>query len=84
MENLQQATEKICELYGTVLSLRTLMAALIQVLPPDALPPLASQFDRDIENLKAELLGTRISEHVIDACERDSQLLSAMIAARIR
>lgn len=83
MENLQQITEKICDLYGSVLTHRTFMAALIQVLPPDVVKTLAIQFQQDAEQLKAELLATKISERVLDAYERDSRLELAMIQARV-
>jgi hypothetical protein len=83
MENLQQATEKICELKGNVLAIETFMAALIQVLPHEALQPLASVFCKQSEDLQTLLLNSKISEHTIDAASHATQRLSAMLNHRL-
>jgi hypothetical protein len=83
MENLQQATEKICELKGNVLALETFITALIQVLPHDALQPLANVFGKQAEDLQTLLLNAKISEHSVDAAVHATQRLSAMLKHRL-
>ena len=82
MKNLEEATEKICDLKGNLLAIEAFLDALIQVLPADAVQPLQSAFARIAEIARTELLHATISEHTIAAFERDVQRLSTMASFR--
>lgn len=79
MENLQQATEKICDLKGNVLALEAFIAALIRTLPASALPTLQGLLTAEAEAARTMLLHEVISEHTISAFERDIQRLSTSL-----
>ena len=80
MKNLQEATEKICELKGSVLALDALMIALIHVLPPETRAQLRSTFEHHAEVARTALLHLPISEHTIGTFERDVQRTTAIVA----
>jgi hypothetical protein len=82
MENLQEATEKICDLKGNVLALESFLAALIRVLPEGAVVPLQIQFQQDAEAARTMLLHAMVSEHTRAAFERDAQRLSTNLQRR--
>ena len=79
MKDLQAATEKICDLKGSMLALDAFMAALIQVLPHDARLPLQAAYEKEAEALRTVLLSATISEHTIAAAERDIQRMSNIL-----
>ena len=83
MENLQQATEKICDLKGNVLVLEAFISALIRVLPTKTLQALETTFLSESEALKIDLLHAEISEHTVSAAERDIQRLSTILRKRL-
>lgn len=79
MENLQDATQKICELKGTTLALETLIVATARMLPCNVIPTLLGEYQRLAEIGRNELLHTTISEYTIAAYEHDVQRLSARV-----
>jgi hypothetical protein len=82
MKNLQEATERICELKGSLVALDALVTALLGSLPEPLRPELARRFDLNAEVARTVLLHTPISEHTINAFERDAQRLAALIQPR--
>jgi hypothetical protein len=82
MKNLQEATERICELKGSMVALDALVTALLGSLPVALRPELARRFDLNAEVARTVLLHTPISEHTITAFERDTQRLAALIQPR--
>jgi len=82
MKNLQEATERICDLKGSLVALDALVTALLQEWPPGAHARLLSTFEQNAEVARTVLLHTPISEHTIAAFERDVQRTSALIGGR--
>lgn len=71
MKNLQEATERICELKGSLIALEALVPALIEVLPASARAMLTAAFEARAEAARTILLHADISDVVIATFERD-------------
>ena len=71
MKNLQEATERICELKGNLIALDALVSALLQALPAEARRELLRTFTGHAEMARTVLLNTPTSEHTLNAFERD-------------
>ena len=67
MKNLQEATERICELKGSVLALDALATSLIASMPVAQRQALAALLERHGEMARTVLLNAPISEHTISA-----------------
>lgn len=81
VKNLQEATERICELKGDVLALDTLCRALIQQLTPAARARVLKLFEHDAEIARALMLPAEISELSIAAFERGAARVSSLVEA---
>ncbi len=81
MKNLQDATEKICDLKGSVLALDALMTAMLHHLPDAQRAALGSTFAQHAEVARTVLLHATISEHTIAAYERDVARIGSLIGA---
>ncbi len=81
MNNLQEATERICELKGDVMALDALCTAVLQQLAPPARERFRATFENWAEMARTALLHAEISEHTIAAFERDTQRIGALIEA---
>lgn len=81
MNNLQEATERICELKGNVVALDVLCGALLQQLAPDARTRVLQLFEHDGEVAHTLMLNAEISELSIAAFERDVARVSALVAS---
>ena len=62
MNNLQEATERICELKGSLIALDALLPALIDALPLSAHADVMASFDAHAEAARTILLPTDISD----------------------
>lgn len=71
MKNLQEATERICELKGALIALDALVPALIEALPAKARAALSESFEARAEAARTILLHADISDFVLAAFERD-------------
>lgn len=71
MKNLQDATERICELKGSLVALDTLLPALIQSVSAPTLARLSAAFDAHAEAARTVLLHADISDVVLATFERD-------------
>lgn len=71
MKNLNEATERICDLKGSLIALDALMPAVMQTLPASARTRLMGAFDAHAEAARTVLLNADISDLVIAAFERD-------------
>ena len=71
MKNLQEATERICELKGSLVALHALLPALIDNLPPAARAGLAQAFESQAEAARTVMLHADISDLVLSSFERD-------------
>jgi len=71
MKNLQEATERICELKGILIALDALVPALIEALPASARATLTESFEARAEAARTILLHADISDFVLATFERD-------------
>lgn len=81
MRNLQEATERICELKGNLVALDALATTLLRTLSNDQRAGIAPVFERHAEVARAVLIHTPISEHTIAAFEKDVSRMGALIAS---
>jgi hypothetical protein len=81
MKNLQDATEKICELKGSLVAVNALLASILKVLPDNARQELLHSFMEHSEVARTVLLHAPISESTISAFERDVARDGALIEA---
>jgi hypothetical protein len=79
MKNLHEATERICELKGSLVALDALITALLHVLPDERRGELRQAFETHAEVARTVLLHTPISEHTIASFERDVDRTVALI-----
>lgn len=71
MKNLQEATERICELKGSLVALDVLVPALVRALAEPTRARLMDGFDAHAEAARTALLHADISDLVLAAFERD-------------
>lgn len=71
MKNLQEATERICELKGSLIALDALVPALIGALPAAARATVIESFEAHAEAARTVLLHADISDLVLATFERD-------------
>lgn len=83
MKDLQEATERICDLKGNVMALEAVIAALLRSMPADQLPVFEQALLSEQEAGTAVLLGASVSEWTAAAFERDVQRVLAT-ADRLR
>ena len=79
MNDLQDATELICDLKGSVLALNALVVAMLGELPEDRRAALADRFTLSAEVARTMLLNDLISDHTIAAFDRDARRMAALI-----
>jgi hypothetical protein len=79
MKNLQEATERICELKGSLVALDALVPALIDALPASARARLTESFEAHAEAARTALLHADISDVVLATFERDIARNLAML-----
>jgi hypothetical protein len=82
MKNLQEATERICDLKGSLVALDALVSALLRVLPEEVRIELLHNFERNAEVARTVLLHAPISELSIAAFERDVERTVALIGTK--
>ncbi len=84
MNNLQDATERICELKGSLVALDTLSAAMLQATPMALRQALQQRLNACAEVARTSMLNTDISEHTIAAFETDIGRMNALLQALLR
>ena len=78
MKNLQEATERICELKGSLIALDTLLTSVLLALPDDQKRAVLARFALHAEVARTVLLHESISEHTITAFEHDVRRIAAL------
>lgn len=78
MKDLQAATERICELKGSLIALDVLLTALLDALPAQDRQRVLERFERHAEVARTVMLHEPISEHTIAAFENDVKRISAL------
>ena len=81
MNNLQEATERICDLKGSVLALDVLMTAILDGMSAAERVALATRFSMNAEVARNVLLHDLISDHTIVGFERDAKRINHLIQA---
>lgn len=71
MKNLQDATERICELKGSLVALDALLPAVIDTLSAAGLSRLSASFDAHAEVARTVMLHSDMSDVVLAAFERE-------------
>lgn len=71
LKNLQEATERICELKGSQIAFDALVPAVIDALSASSLRRLIESFDAHAEAARTVMLHTDISDLVLASFERD-------------
>lgn len=79
MNNLQEATERICELKGNIVAMDAVCTALLQEMPPAARARFRRAFEACTEIARTSMLNVPISEHSIAAFERDVGRMVALL-----
>lgn len=82
MKNLQEATERICELKGSLVALDALVTAMLRVMPEAGRTDLPGIFQSHAEVARTVLLHASISEHTLAAFEHDVQRMGQMAVAK--
>ena len=79
MNNLLEATERICEHKGNLVALDALCSAMLQQLAPSPRARLSRAFGHCAEAARTSMLNAEISEHSIAAFEHDIGRITALI-----
>lgn len=79
MRNLQEATERICELKGGLVALDALLPAVIDTLSSAGLSRLTASFDAHAEVARTLMLNSQMSDVVLAAFEREVARNSALL-----
>jgi hypothetical protein len=72
MKNLQEVTERICELKGITAAQDAVLAALVRILPGEARAEWARSFGTAAEVATAILMNADVSDITIDAFGREA------------
>lgn len=83
MKNLQEATERICELKGSQVALDALVPAVIDALSAAARARLLASFDAHAEAARTAMLHADISDLVLASFERDVARNQSLLQSRI-
>jgi hypothetical protein len=83
MKNLQDATEKICELKGNLVALDTLLSAMVSMMSSDSRQTLLRTFESHAEVARTVLLHAPISELTIIAFEKDVRRMTHLAGGGI-
>ena len=81
MKNLQDATERICELKGSLVALDALVPAVIDALSTSTRARLIASLDAHAEAARTVLLYADVSDVVLSAFERDVARNRAVVLA---
>lgn len=84
MKNLQEATERICELKGSQVALAALVPAVIEALSTSAHARLMASFAAHAEAARTAMLHADISDVVLASFERDVGRNQALLQNRLR
>ncbi|MGN6525634.1 MAG: trypsin-like peptidase domain-containing protein [Burkholderiaceae bacterium] len=84
MKNLQEATERICELKGNLIALDALLPAMVEALPASVHDRLMQSFDAHAEAARTVMLHADISDLVLATFEQDVARNRAVLARGVR
>ena len=78
MKDLQEATERICELKGSQIALDTLITSVLLALPDDQKRAVLARFAVHAEVARTVMLHEPISEVTLGAFEHDVKRFAAL------
>ncbi|KKW67683.1 hypothetical protein AAV94_08525 [Lampropedia cohaerens] len=81
MKNLQEATERICELKGSLIAMDVLIPVLLQTRSAAVDDTLLQMHDKHAEIARTAMLHAAISDHVLAAFGRDIAKHRVLLAA---
>jgi hypothetical protein len=81
MKNLQEATERICELKGNLLALDALVTTMLRFMPEAMRDEMRIAFAANAELARTALLNADISELTLAAFEHDVTRTARLIGA---
>ena len=81
MRNLQDATERICELKGSLIAMDALLPAVVETLSSPDRRRLSRSFEVHAEAARTVMLNADISDVVLNAFEGDVQRYRALLRA---
>lgn len=82
MKDLQEATERICDLKGSQMAMHVFVKALIRVLPYEAIEPLKQSIAEEQEICSTVMLNSMISDRVHAQMTTDLELFQQELARR--
>jgi hypothetical protein len=82
MKNLQEATERICDLKGSLLALDALLSALLQQLPEGQRAALLQGLLQHAEVARTVLLHAPVSELTVASFEHDVRRMANFLGTR--
>ncbi|VCU72442.1 hypothetical protein PIGHUM_04541 [Pigmentiphaga humi] len=80
MKNLQEATERICELQGSLIASDALFSAFLEAWLPATRDTLARSFEMHTDAARTVMLNTAVSDSALAAFERDVARMRAVLA----
>jgi S1-C subfamily serine protease len=80
MKNLQDASERICELKGSLLAIDALLPALLEALPVASHAQLVRSFEAHAEAARTVMQPVSLSEQVLATFEREVARMRAVLA----
>ena len=83
MKNLQDATERICELKGSLVAMDALVPAVIEALSTPTRARLMAAFDAHAEAARTVLLYADVSDFVLATFERDVARNRALVRSDV-
>lgn len=82
MQDLQEATEKICELKGENMAILALLACVIRALPVDRRAFLPASFSEEIELARTVILNSGSGDHVLVGLETLTGAIQTLLTAK--
>ena len=82
MNNLNEATEKICELKGSVVALDALITSLLYGLSSVQRAGILRRFLDHTEVARTVMLHASISEHTLSSFERDADRFTLLLSTQ--
>ena len=81
MKNLQEATERICELKGSLIAMDALLSAMLQQLPPAQRGALLHSLQFNAEVARTVLLHSPVSDLTVNAFDRDVARMGGLLSS---
>lgn len=81
MENLQEATVKICMLKGEIMALRALLTSILDTRPPEDLKRIRQSFEENIELALVTCSNALVGEDVVSGLEEEGNAIRVLLSS---